>query len=169
MRHLWWVAGGKRAIRECREGPAGVGSGSGFRRRGNGLYRTSVACRGSLGTPRGAVVYKFGTIMKNTQTLAPQKVALRFSASERGSPVRFVLFRRKVFTSARRVLSERSSTLGSASVVVSVRHRSSVTAVSVITEYSTRPSGPPRHLRQSPTWSPPKTEGEVSPLPDTRG
>ena len=84
---------------------------------------------GSLGTPRGAVVYKFGTIMKNTQTLAPQKVALRFSASERGSPVRFVSFRRKVFTSGRRVLSERSSTLGSASAVVSVRHRSPVTTV----------------------------------------
>ena len=137
--------------------------------RGNGCTAPRRPGRWLRGTLRGAAVYKLGTIMKNTQTLAPQKVALRFSASERGSPVRFVSFRRKVFISARRVLSERSSTLGSASVVVSVRHRSPVTAVSVITEYSTRPSGPPRHFRQSPTWSPPKTEGEVPPLPDTRG
>ena len=155
--------------RRGRGGPSGGGSGSGRGWRGNGLYRTSAGRRWHLGTLRGAAVYKLGIIMKNKQTLAPQKVALRFSASERGSPVRFVSFRRKVFISGRRVLSERSSTLGSASVVVSVRHRSPVTAVSVITEYSTRPSGPPRHLRQSPTWSPPKTEGEVPPLPDTRG
>ena len=55
----------------------------------------SVGRRWHLGTLRGAAVYKLGIIMKNKQTLAPQKVALRFSASERGSPVRFVSFRRK--------------------------------------------------------------------------
>ena len=87
-----------------------------------------VSLVASRRTPSG-LVYKFGIHMKNNQTLAPQKVALRFSASERGSPVRFVSFRRKVFISGRRVLSERSSTLGSASVVVSVRHRSPVTTV----------------------------------------
>ena len=79
--------------------------------------------------PSSGLVYKLGIHTKNRQTLAPQKVALRFSASKRGSPVRFVSFRHKVFTSGRRVLSERSSTLGSASVVVSVRHRSPVTTV----------------------------------------
>ena len=154
------LGGSERMQASARRGRDSVGTGCIAPRRPGRWLR---------GTLRGAAVYKLGTIMKNTQTLAPQKVALRFSASERGSPVRFVSFRRKVFISGRRVLSERSSTLGSASVVVSVRHRSPVTAVAVITEYSTRPSGPPRHLRQSPTWSPPKTEGEVSPLPDTRG
>ena len=72
--------------------------------------------------PPSGLVYKFGIHMTNNQTLAPQKVALRFSASERGSPVRFISFCRKVFTSGRRVLSERSFTLESAFAVVSVRH-----------------------------------------------
>ena len=69
--------------------------------------------------PPSGLVYKLGIHMKNNQTLAPQKVALRFSVSERGNLVR-VVRRRKFVVSGRRVVSEHSSTQGSASVVVSV-------------------------------------------------
>ena len=69
--------------------------------------------------PPSGLVYKLGIHTKNRQTLAPQKVALRFSVSERGNLVR-VVRRRKFVVSGRRVVSERSSTQGSASVVVSV-------------------------------------------------